>query len=168
MIELYKDVVRAQLEAALWMLNECIELCPGEAWEGAIAKYPFWQVAYHTLCFVDYYLAPSADAWRPSTGPGGFHPKGMAELGEEYPSRRFEKAELLAYAAICRTKIGESIGAETAESLAGPSGFPRLRFPRAELHIYNTRHIQHHAGQLGAYLRRFGLDPSWKGSMPRT
>jgi uncharacterized damage-inducible protein DinB len=25
---------------------------------------------------------------------------------------------------------------------------------RGELHIYNIRHVQHHAGQMSAYLRR--------------
>jgi hypothetical protein len=49
---------------------------------------------------------------------------------------------------------GEGVAKETARSLAGESGFPWIPFPRLELHIYNIRHIQHHAGQLGAFLRR--------------
>jgi hypothetical protein len=163
-----KHILAAQFEAALCMLRNCIRKCPPEHWDGPthlIAKYCFWQVAYHTLCFVDLYLSPSDAAWRPRTGKGGLHPAGRAELDEEYPSRRFSQAELLAYLSICRQKMREVLGdtpaAETRKSLEGPSGFRRLRFSRAELHLYNIRHVQHHAGQLGAYLRRVGVDTPW-------
>ncbi len=160
-----KPILLAQFEAALAMLRQCLERCPPEHWDGLIAKYPFWMVAYHTLCFDDCYLAPSDAAWVPSTGPGGFHPAGRAELEEEYPSRRFERDELLRYADFVRDRLrrvlGEGTEGETAGSLAGPSGFPWLPFTRAELHLYNLRHIQHHTGQLTAFLRRVGVETGW-------
>ena len=67
---------------------------------------------------------------------------------------------------ICRQKAADTVAAETAETLAGPSGFEWLKFTRAETHVYNIRHIQHHTGQLGAYLRRFdeAINPKWVGS----
>lgn len=167
------SVLASQLQAALSMLTECIRLCPAEHWDDPVAKYPVWQVAYHTLCFVDAYLSPSPEAFerlieeRRAAGTD-FHPTGVAELSEEYPSRRFEQGELLAYAQVCHEKIdrvlGEGPDAESPETLAGPSGFPRLKFSRAELHIYNARHINHHAGQLSALLRRLGLEPRWVGA----
>lgn len=157
-----KPILRSQFEAAFAMLVDCIEKCPEASWDGTIAKYPFWHAAYHTLCFVDVYLERSDEAWLPHAE---FHPKGRQELDDEYPSRRFSREELLAYAAFCREKIarvpGNGVGAETEESLSGPSGFPWLPFSRAELHVYNTRHIQHHAGQLGAFLRRAGVELKW-------
>jgi len=160
-----KLILRAQLEASLAMLDECLRKCPADHWDTKIANYTFWQVAYHTLCFVDVYLAPDDASWKPRQDPGapggGLHPKGRAELDEEYPSRRFDRSELLGYAAICRELIRTAIAAETEASLAGPSGFPRLKFSRAELHLYNMRHIQHHTGQLGASLRRIGVDTRW-------
>lgn len=147
------------------MLTECLEKCPREHWDAPIARYTFWQVAYHTLCFLDVYLSPSDTAWRPRQDPaapgGGLHPLGRAELENEYPSREFDRAELLAYASICREKIPTALDAETDASLAGTSGFPRLRFSRAELHLYNLRHVQHHTGQLTAALRRTGIETSW-------
>ena len=165
-----RPFLASQLLAAHSMLTECIRLCPAEHWDDPVAKYPFWQVAYHTLCFVDCYLSPSDAAFerevaeRKASGRD-FHPAGMAELEEEYPSRRFEQDELLAYAEFCREKITQVLGdgpdAETAESLASPSGFPWLPFTRAELHIYNARHAQHHAAQLAVVLRRKGVEPGW-------
>lgn len=172
-----RKALAGQLEAALAMLNDCIALCPPEHWDGKVAKYPFWHVAYHALCFVDCYLSPSEEAFRRSVesrladaasgadAAPNFHPRGMQELDDEYPSRRFEQPELLAYAAFCRRKIHEVLGdspaAETSAALDGPSGFPWLPFTRAETHIYNARHVQHHAGQLGAFLRRVGVQPGW-------
>lgn len=167
--EAMRSVILSQFEASLCMLKECIEACPAEWWDGpapthTIAKYPFWMVAYHTLCFVDVYLSRTDQDWQPRTGPAGLHPRGRAELEDEYPSRKFSKEELLGYVEFCRRKLiatlGDEPGSQTAEILAGPSGFPRLPFSRAELHLYNIRHIQHHTGQLGAYLRR--VDPACK------
>ena len=69
-----------------------------------------------------------------------------------------DKDETLAYVSICRQKMLETLAAETAESLQGPSGFSHRPSTRGELHLYNLRHVQHHTGQLSAYLRR--VDPS--------
>jgi hypothetical protein len=159
--DLYRGAVRGQFEAALAMLAACIDRCPPALWDEPIGKYPFWQVAYHTLCFADCYLAPEDAAWTPQEGPGGLHPRGRAELEDEYPSRRFEQAELAGYAELCLARLRQTLAAETDEALAGPSGFSWLPFTRAELHLYNLRHIQHHTGQLSAFLHRHGIETRW-------
>lgn len=157
--ELLKKMITGQFEAALGMLRDCIEACPDEQWDGLVAKYPFWQVAYHTLCYADLYLSPSNDGYTPRPE---LHPKGIAEFEDEYPSRRFDRAELQAYLRICFGKLEEIMARETAESLGGSSGFSWLKFPRAEAHLYNIRHIQHHAGQLGVFVRRCSsVDLNW-------
>lgn len=166
-IDTYRSVTIGQFEAALGMMKICLERCPEELWDTHIAQMPFWLVAYHTLCFVDCYLAPSDEAWQPrqtegnGIGPGGLHPKGRAELEDEFPSRRFERGELLAYVEICRTRLHEAMAAETAESLAGPSGFAWVKTSRAELHLYNLRHAAHHVGALSAFLHRHNVGVSW-------
>jgi hypothetical protein len=158
MLHLYKQSMLGEFDAALCMLNDCLTHCPDDQWDQPVAKYPFWHVAYHTLCYVDCYLSPSNDDFKPSPE---FHPKGMEEFEAEHPSRRFTREELLKYAAFCREKLGRSLVAETETTLAGPSGFPWLKFTRAELHLYNIRHIAHHTGQLGAFLRRAGVELRW-------
>jgi len=160
MIDYFRKIITSQFEASLCMLNDCIEKCPAEHWDGKIASYAFWHVAYHTLCFVDYYLSANEEAFKPRE----IHPKGMDELNEEFPSRRFEKDELIGYLAICRRKMIETVAGETAEMLERESGFSRLRFSRGELHLYNLRHVQHHTGQLSAYLRRVGVEAKWVGT----
>ena len=162
MTTLLTRAIAGQFEAAFAMFTQCLDRCPHEHWDAPIAKYPFWHVAYHTLCFVDLYLSPGEKVWQPrTTAPNAFHPLGWTELDEEYPSRRFPKAELLAYAALLTPLIRATIESESSERLAGESGFSRLTFTRAELHIYALRHVQHHAGQLGAKLRTLGVDTQW-------
>ncbi len=156
-LHFFRAMASGQGFAALAMLKSCIELCPDEQWDGLIGKYPFWHVAYHTLCFADCYTSRDAD-WK--TSPI-FHPAGKAELAEEYPSRRFTRAELLAYLEYCRAAFQAALDAETPQSLAGPSGFSWVKIPRYELYPYNTRHVQHHVGQLSAFLRRCNVHPKW-------
>jgi uncharacterized damage-inducible protein DinB len=148
------------------MMKESIEACPPDHWDGIIGKYPFWQVVYHTLCFVDLYLTSNEKDFVPRP----IHPNGWAEYDDEYPSRRFEQQEMLDYVAICKAKAADSIASETAETLQGPAGFERRNFSRGELYIYNFRHLQHHTGQVSAYLRRTGPEMQdlkvlrWAGS----
>lgn len=171
----FQSVILSQFEAALAMFRDCLAKCPEEHWDAPIAHYSFWQVAYHTICFVDCYLASSDTAFEfrtttsPAHAPCGqpLHPLGRAELENEFPSRRFDQRELLAYVDLCLDKMRTVFSDETAETLAGPSGFPRLKFTRAELHLYNMRHVQHHTGQLSACLRRESnetIDPRWVGA----
>jgi uncharacterized damage-inducible protein DinB len=160
MIEAVRRALTAQHEATLWMLRDCISKCPVEHWEGTIGRWPFWNVVYHTLCFADLYLSPTEAAWKPRA----VHPCGMKELEDEYPSRKFEKAEMLEYVDFCRGKAMEQVKAETEESLAGGSGFKWYKGDRLEMHFINIRHVQHHTGQLSAYLRRNGVDAKWCGS----
>lgn len=164
MIDGVQKAIAGQFEAALSMLEECVRACPLAEWEGRIAKYPFWLVAYHTLCMVDLYLSASEGEFRTRAD---LHPQGWSEINDEYPSRRFERDELLKYLAICREKLRATIAGETRESLEGPSGQGHLPITRLELHLYNLRHAQHHAGQLSAFLRRAGVDTSWVKSGER-
>ena len=163
MLDLVKQTLKNQFEAALCMFSDCVAKCPDAQWDAKVAKYPFWQVAYHTLCFVDLYLSPDE-----ATFPfrADLHPAGTREYDDEYPSRRFARGEIERYIAICRNKARGMIGAETEASLAGPSGFPGRPKTRLELHLYNLRHLMHHTGQLGAFLRRVdpAIDPRWIGS----
>jgi uncharacterized damage-inducible protein DinB len=147
-----------QFEASLSMLDHAIGACPDEHWDLPVAKYPFWLVAYHTLYCTDGYLVREEALWKPHPT---FHPGGSSDIENEYPSKRFTKTELHEYVQFVVARAREVIGQETDASLAGPSGFARLQFSRAELHLYNLRHIAHHTGQLGAVLHRLKIPAPW-------
>lgn len=156
MIDYVRAILAGQFEASLAMLDRCLRQCPPQHWDGRVARYPFWQIAYHTLCFVDLYLSPGESEFQPR----GIHPGARRDTFEEPATRRVEPRELLSYAEICRQKALDVLNGETPESLRRPSGFSWLPITRGELHIYNIRHIQHHTGQLSAFLRK--VEPAWQ------
>src|SRR5687768_11805124 len=135
------------------MLKQCIERCPAELWESNVAALTFRQVAYHTLFFVDLYLSRDEAAFELRE----LHRVGGDE-SQPAPCAGLDQDATLAYLAICRDKLRETLEGETEQSLQAPAGFSWLPFSRGELHLYNLRHVQHHAGQLSAHLRR--LDPA--------
>ncbi|HVP10659.1 MAG TPA: DinB family protein [Phycisphaerae bacterium] len=149
MIEYVRQIITGQFEAALSMLNECVRMCPPEHWEGKIANDAFRQIAYHALFYVDLYLSPSEEAFKLRE----FHRRGGDERSPAL-SPGLSQEDTLAYAAICRQKMIDTLAAETRESMQGPSGFSWRKFSRGELYIYTLRHVQHHAGSMSAYLRR--------------
>ena len=154
MIQYFNTILTAQFEAALCMLNECVSKCPQEHWEGRIANDTFRQVAYHTLFFVDLYLSSSEAAFQLRE----CHHRGGDERSSTAVCAGLPKDETLSYLAICRQKALETLDSETLESLQRESGFSWLPFSRGELHLSNIRHVQHHTGQLSAYLRRIVED----------
>jgi hypothetical protein len=149
MLALYQQTITAQYEAALAMLKQCIEACPPKHWESLIAQGTFRWVAYHTLFWCDLYLSPSNESFQLRE----FHGRGGDERGPE-AAPGLSQEEALAYVAMCRQKVHESLAAETEETLAGGSGFHWYKNNRSEMHLVNIRHIQHHTGQLSAFLRR--------------
>ncbi|MFO0829531.1 MAG: DinB family protein [Phycisphaerales bacterium] len=157
-LETYRHIVLSQFDAAFAMLEECIAKCPAAKWKGKVGKYAFWHVAYHTLYCTDLYTARTAAEWKPHPK---FHPGGASDVEDEDPSRVMTKPELLAYVTHCRKRLRASIRRETESSLAGPAGFPWLSFSRAEAAIYNLRHVQHHTGQLSAFLRKAKVSTRW-------
>lgn len=150
MLDYFKAILTGQFEAALCMLNDCIRKCPPEHWEGRIANDTFRQVAYHALFYVDLYLSTSEAAFELRE----LHRRGGDDRSPTAISAGLPREETLAYLALCRQKMLDALAAETPESLQQPSGFSWLPFTRGELHLYNLRHVQHHAGQLSAYLRK--------------
>jgi hypothetical protein len=152
MIDYIRQMLIREFEAALCMLNHAIEACPEEHWDEKIANGTFRWVTYHTLFYVDFYLSRSEQDFKQRE----FHIRGGDER-EDRLSEGLSKADTLAYLAICRQKLYESIATETEESLEGPSGFSWYPISRGEFHINDIRHVQHHAAALYAHLRRVGL-----------
>ncbi len=56
-----KSVIASQYLAALEMLSQAVEKCPGSMWNDPFHKNKFWHIAYHALFYTDLYLHPSGD-----------------------------------------------------------------------------------------------------------
>ena len=162
------ELLSHQYEASLCMLNLAIERCPGAVWNQPVAAWKFCQAAFHVVFFGDVYLQASDDI--EALKGQRFHVEHRGDFRdyEELEDREqvllYEKAFVLSYLQFVRAKVKEVLARETAEVLAGPSGFARRKCSRAELHVYNIRHIQHHAAQLSLRLRLDArVDVPWVG-----
>jgi hypothetical protein len=167
MLGTLKQLLTNQYAAALCTLSACIERCPEAAWSARVGNMAFCQVVYHTLFYADYYLGPGERGFRDQP----FHRahkdlfRDYEEFEDRAPVLLYDRPMIKSYLGHCRQKAVEVVALETAESLTGPSGFERRTFSRAELHVYNIRHIQHHAAQLSLRLRLdFGESIPWFGS----
>ncbi len=155
MLDTYRELIVNQYEAAFCTLNACIDRCPDDAWNMPIANHKFGQVAFHALFFADYYLGPNAGAQRDQR----FHRDhthifdDYEELQDRAPIQLHDRSFTRKYLDHCRSKVRDVVAAETAESLSARADFEGKDFSRAELHVYNIRHIQHHAAQLILRLR---------------
>jgi hypothetical protein len=157
MLDTLKELLAHQYEASLSTLNLAIARCPDASWNGPVAKWKFCQAAFHTVFFSDVYLQPSDDIEALKRQPFHIEHKGVFRDYEEMEDRQqvllYDKPFVLSYLLNVRRKAQETIARESADILAGPSGFHWRKCSRAELHVYNIRHIQHHAAQLSLRLR---------------
>ncbi len=167
MADLWNHVLLQQYEAALCTLNHCIEKSPEPVWQGKVVNMTFDQVVFHTLFFTDYYLGK----WPEDLKNQPYHRKNadfFADYEEMEPRvqvQRYTKDSLSNYLQYCRSKAEEFLTTEGPTDLERECGFPPKTFSRAELHVYNIRHIQHHAGQLIMRLRLDSeVDTPWFGS----
>ena len=158
MEEILKRTLWRQFGASIDMLENAITACPEKVWGDRSARPEFWYVAYHTLFFLDFYLSDSGAGFRPPS------PFTLDELDERglLPDRVYTRDELLAYLRHGREKCRRTIRNLTDDKLEARCGFEWLDLTVMEIHFYNMRHIQHHAGQLNLLLReRIDAAPRW-------
>ncbi|HEY7088866.1 MAG TPA: DinB family protein [Tepidisphaeraceae bacterium] len=168
MLDTLKELIAREFEASLSMVNLAVARCPDASWNQPVANWKFCQAAFHVVFFADLYLQSSEDVEAFKRQP--FHVQHKADFGDyeeltDRPQvRMYAKPFVMSYLQDVRRKAQETIARESAEVLAGPSGFSWRKCSRAELHVYNIRHIQHHAAQLSMRLRLdANIDVPWVG-----
>ena len=127
-------------------------------WDDAAQQPEFWYLVYHTLFFLDLYLSGSVAGFVPPD------PFTLAELDFDgvRPDRPYSKAELRVYLDHGRTKYRSMLAALTDATASERCVISWLDASLAELHLYNLRHVQHHAAQLNLILRqRTDSAPAW-------
>lgn len=164
MVDTVKNMIKSQMTACLDTLRYCIENCPDADWQKAHKDAPFSQVVFHALFYADFYLGRDSVPFKEQP----FHLthrhifEDYEEMEDRIPVKLYEKAFCLDYLAHCATKLKAKVDAETEDSLMGASGIDFRKCSRAELHVYNIRHIQHHAAQLGFRIQMItGKETPW-------
>jgi hypothetical protein len=160
-------MLESQYRAGLAMLKAAIERCPDHLWNDSVEQVAFWRVAYHTLYFTQFYLAPNQHAFRPWAkargenhllGPLPSSPDRQPTITEPYT-----RAELLEYCELLSTTLDEAVDQLDLE--ATECGFPWYKMSKLEHQIVNIRHLQHHVAMLSARVREStGKGVGWVGS----
>jgi hypothetical protein len=160
--------IKCQYLAALETLKKVVDGAPDAfLFADRSDGVPPWQVAVHAYWFTGLYLSQD---W-PSYVPSSVH-RAENHLWSPIPwennrapewAAAATRAELQQMDQLLRDSLDERI---TIIPLYAASGFPWIPTSRLEVHIYNVRHLQHHAAQLISRLRRFnGGEVAWMKSI---
>ncbi len=161
----FKISLAQQFVAAIDMLENAIVACPDALWGDRAQQPEFWYTTFHALFYLDLYLSGTEKGFSP---PPPFTLDEMDERGL-LPDRVYSKAELLAYLKRGREKCRRTMSALTDEMLEQRCGFSWLDISQVEIHLYNMRHVQHHAGQLNTLLRQHAVPvPRWVRKSAKT
>lgn len=158
MDEITKTMIWQQFGAAIDMLENAMTSCPESVWSDRSRQPEFWYTTFHALFFLDLYLSDAVEGFTPPS------PFTLDELDERglMPERVYTKDELQRYLEHGREKCRTTIATMTEGKANSRCGFDWLDLSVAELLLYNTRHVQHHAAQLNLILRETtGSAPRW-------
>jgi len=151
-----------QFGAAIKMLENALHACPDELWRDEARNPQYWYLVYHTLFWLDYYLADSDEGFAP---PPPFTMCEMDPAGV-LPDRVYTKAEMQAYLDHGRAKLQDVLTRYDDVALAAPRRFGSVDGTGLESLLYNMRHVQHHSAQLNLLLRQEVDDaPRWVGKV---
>jgi hypothetical protein len=154
----WKGLVWSQFGASIDMLENAIRACPDDLWGDRSRQPEFWYVAYHTLFFLDLYVAGSDEGFAP---PAPFTLSEMDPTGV-LPDRVYAKEELQSYLDHGREACRAAIASLTEERARARCSFSWIEMSYGELLLDNMRHVQHHAAQLNLVLRqRTDSAPRW-------
>jgi DinB superfamily len=149
-----RQSILGQYRAALDMLTRAVEVCPEDLWFSTEYKNRFWHVAYHAAFYTHLYLQPREADFRPWSkhvpNSNYLGPRPWAENEPFQIPEPYGKPDVQEYLELCRSEVERCLPLIRFEN---DSGFHWLPFNKLELQFYNTRHLQHHTGQLIERLR---------------
>lgn len=145
---IFLDICKNEYHALIEMLHKAINLCPEILWDQKSKGPPFWQLAYHTAYYLDFYLGES-----PKKHKERFDIK---ENLNERMKRVLTKKQLKSYLTATRMKCDSVLEELTTKKLEGKNSYFWTGPTLAHRLVYNIRHSQHHIGQLNSILRRNG------------
>jgi hypothetical protein len=155
----WDEALGRQFGAAMDMLDDALRACPAALWGDRAQRPEYWYVAYHTLFWLDLYLSGDVAGFTP---PAPFTLDELNPAGV-LPERVYSQAELQTYLQYCRQKCQATLASLTAAQAQRPCLFGwgnQLTF--GELLLYNLRHVQAHAAELGLILgQKYGSGPGW-------
>lgn len=152
--QLFLDISRRQYQAFFAMFRQRLETCPSQLWDERGDEPPFWQQAYHTLFYTDFYLSDAPSTFqRPAFDPGNLSDLSLL------PEQALTPPQVLEYLDSVAAKFEALAGRLANDGLAGPNPFHWTGPTVAHRLSYNLRHAQHHLGWMDSFIHRRGGEP---------
>ncbi|MBY9012972.1 MAG: DinB family protein [Candidatus Lokiarchaeota archaeon] len=148
------NAINEQYGAAIAMMKKNIKSCPKEVWDDRASGPPFWQVAYHVMWYLDWYLSDSKEARE------SFKSKFGEELSQDLnkaPEIALTQTQLLDYLSDIKEKAKIRFENITTDELLQPSIFEWHGNSVLSSLIYNLRHLMLHIGALNLRLHSKGV-----------
>ena len=186
----FAEIFARQYEAALTMMRNAIVNCTDELWERRGGEAAFWQHALHVLfytrlfCFESLAAAAAANNGAHVMAMIGLPLKdsseqelqriaatigftGMTEASFTTPvvPSRQQVLDYLEMTLVTSRRAMVQISAPGAAVVKNP--MPWMGGTRADLLLYNLRHVMLHLGRLHSMLGREGIRVNWVGGMPQ-
>lgn len=125
--------------------------CPEEVWDDRTSGPPFWQVTYHSMYYVDWYLASSKE--ERETFKPKYEKKPFENL-DKLPKDTINRDQLLVYLIDIKIKAKRRLESLTIEEVNQPSFFEWHGSSVLSSLFYNLRHLMLHIGALNTRLLR--------------
>src|SRR5262249_209209 len=123
-------ILKSQYHASLAMLRDSIDACPVELWTDTSYVNQFWQVAYHTLFYTQFYLQPSESAFVPSEHHRPKHNFFVSGWDAANSATPYSIDEIRAYGVLCDAMIDSAV--DDLDLNAPDSGFPWYKMSKLE------------------------------------
>jgi len=159
------DVLRRHLEPTLEMLGQTIHACPDGLWDARDtgprpAGPPFWQIAYHVLVGLDFWLSDTPQVFR---FPPFHRRDALLESGETSPIA-LSREQIRGYLEQVVRKSQALLDRLTLGALTEEAEFAGKAWTPADRILTQIRHVQHHVGQMNGILKHKAYKtPGWVG-----
>ena len=159
LFQVVSNGIQEQYGAAIEMLNQAITECPEKLWNRQDTGPPFWQIAYHTLYYLDFYLGNSK---KERTEFKPFFPNSNREnLGTKPTKGNLTRVQMLEYLSYVKEKTTTKFKEMTMETLVEETAFEWHGKDKFSTLFYNLRHVMLHVGALNSLLVRNGVKTKW-------
>ena len=152
--KIFLDAINEQYGAAIAMLKKNLKMCPKEVWDDRTSGPPFWQVAYHVMWYLDWYLSDSKQARE------SFKSKYGEELSQDLNKSSeitLTRTQLLDYLSDIKEKTKIRFEKVTSDELLQSSLFEWHGSSVLSSLLYNLRHLMLHIGALNLRLHNKGV-----------
>lgn len=163
--------VNLELGAAIEMLSNAMKNANDDVWDHPSDERRFWNIAYHTIYFLDVYLSDFdpdiANVEEQYRVPGYLKDWEESFDFDEIHEPAISKEVLQRFLEETRSKVRSRFVEGIVEDQVEEKATSWLEMSKGIVLLYNMRHIMQHVGHLNDILREHGLPASvWIGAAP--